>query len=274
MKRLFVDAKLNTLLNDNNVVNKCFKRYKSLIPKITVFSKVKVKNALTISMFKNVLKQKFGAKPGTRISMTPCVIWINTEYDVASNVHVTMTHSSLLNASKIIKETLQLRNNSPLFSICSHTGGLGFMFSCFLGIYAGAATCLFGLTDVLTDPKEFLIGLQNLNVKDLYLKIETFYSLLDRASNLINGSKNRKENSNSSKNNTSSSVRGDVFKSVRNIMIPFPQQTKSLYNREYFKTIFDYLSSFYTNKLSLPTSFQSDYLVKVILRYPSNRPIP
>lgn len=177
-------------------------------------------------MFKNVLKQKFGAKPGTRISMTPCVIWINTEYDVASNVHVTMTHSSLLNASKIIKETLQLRNNSPLFSICSHTGGLGFMFSCFLGIYAGAATCLFGLTDVLTDPKEFLIGLQNLNVKDLYLKIETFYSLLDRASNLINGSKNRKENSNSSKNNTSSSVRGDVFKSVRNIMIPFPNRPR------------------------------------------------
>ncbi|CAI2023046.1 hypothetical protein SEUBUCD650_0H01430 [Saccharomyces eubayanus] len=226
VKRLFVDAKLHTLLNDNNTVNKCFKRYKSLMPKITVFSKVKVKNALTISMFKNVLKQKFGAKPGTRINMTPCVIWINTEYDVASNVHVTMTHSSLLNASKIIKETLQLRNNSPLFSICSHTSGLGFMFSCFLGIYAGAATCLFSLTDVLIDPKEFLIGLQNLNVKDLYLKIETFYSLLDRASNLIEGSKNRKETLNSNKNNTSSSVRGDVFKGVRNIMIPFPDRPR------------------------------------------------
>ncbi|CAI4051492.1 Cmr2p SKDI_15G2430 [Saccharomyces kudriavzevii IFO 1802] len=221
VKRLFVDGKLHSLLDNNNIVSKCYKRYKSLIPKITVFSKVKAKNALTISMFKNVLKQKFGAKPGTRLNMTPCVIWINTEYDVTSNIHVTMTHSSLLNASKIVKETLQLRNNSPLFSICSHTCGLGFMFSCLLGIYTGASTCLFSLTDVLTDPKEFLIGLQNLNVKDLYLRLENFYSLLDRASNLIEGSKHKKENISSGKNNTSSSVREDIFKGVRNIMIPF-----------------------------------------------------
>ncbi|AJT77887.1 DMAP1-binding Domain [Saccharomyces cerevisiae] len=243
VKRVFVDAKLHSLLNDNNVVNKCFKKYKSLIPKITVFSKVKTKNALTVSMFKNVLKQKFGAKPGTRIGMTPCVVWVNTEYDVTSNIHVTMTHSSLLNASKIVKETLQLRNNSPLFSICSHTSGLGFMFSCLLGIYTGASTCLFSLTDVLTDPKEFLIGLQNLNVKDLYLKLETLYALLDRASSLIEGFKNKKENINSAKNNTSGSLREDVFKGVRNIMIPFP-------NRPRIYTIENILKRYSTISLS------------------------
>ncbi|GMC23403.1 unnamed protein product [Saccharomyces cerevisiae] len=194
-------------------------------------------------MFKNVLKQKFGAKPGTRIGMTPCVVWVNTEYDVTSNIHVTMTHSSLLNASKIVKETLQLRNNSPLFSICSHTSGLGFMFSCLLGIYTGASTCLFSLTDVLTDPKEFLIGLQNLNVKDLYLKLETLYALLDRASSLIEGFKNKKENINSAKNNTSGSLREDVFKGVRNIMIPFP-------NRPRIYTIENILKRYSTISLS------------------------
>lgn len=227
VKRIFTDAKTSNLLDSNVAIMKALKKRKSVLPKITVFSKVKKKASLTIGMFSSMLKAKYGVKPGMNPNAIPCVVWIDREYDTNSNIHVTMTQSAFMNSCKILKETLQLSTDSPIFSLCSYTAGLGFIMSCILGIYVGSTTSLFSLSEVTSDPKDFLIGLQNLNVKDLYLKMDAFSMLIEKANNLVGLSK-RKSTSSATKKGSSTLLRPDLFRNVQNLMIPFPGRPHNL----------------------------------------------
>lgn len=218
IKRIFTDAKTYNFFDGNVPVSKVLKKNKHVLPKITVFTKVKRKTGLSISIFKKYLKANYSSKPGTNSNAVPCIVWINREYDIKSNIHVTMTHSAFMNSCKMLKETLQLSPDRPLFSLCSYTTGIGFMMSCLLGIYVGCTTSLFSLSEVTLDPKEFLIGLQNLNVKDLFLRAETLCMLVEKANNLI--SLSRKNTTVSKKGNTTL-LRPDLFRNVQNFMIPF-----------------------------------------------------
>lgn len=224
VKRIFTDAKANNLLENSPAITKELKKYKQFFPKTTCFSKVKKKSGLTIKMFSNLLKEKYGTKPGTDPSKIPCVLWIDEENDINSNIHVNMTHFALLNSCKILKETLQLSENSPIYSIFGHTSGMGFIMSCLLGIYSGCTTKLFSLSDVLCDPRSFLLPLQSSNVKDLYLNLQTLKLLVEKA-NLIVGNKITTK---AAKKNPSSILRRDVFKNVQNIMIPFSGRPQTL----------------------------------------------
>ncbi|QLL32832.1 hypothetical protein HG536_0D03540 [Torulaspora globosa] len=224
VKRIFTDAKANNLLENSSAIAKELKKYKHFFPKTSCFSKVKKKSGLTIKMFSNLLKEKYATKPGTDPSKIPCVLWIDEENDTDSNIHVNMTHSTLLNSCKILKETLQLSDNSPIYSISGHTHGMGFIISCMLGIYSGCATRLFSLSDVLCDPRSFLLPLQNSNVKDLYLNLQTLKLLVEKA-NLIVGNKIPTK---VAKKNPSSILRRDVFKNVQNIMVPFSGRPQTL----------------------------------------------
>lgn len=227
VKRIFTDAKTSNLLENNVAVTKALKKHKSLLPKITVFSKVKKKAGLTISMFSSMLRATYGVKPGTNPNAIPCVVWIDREYDTNSNIHITMTQSAFMNSCKILKETLQLSTDSPIFSLSSYTTGLGFIMSCLLGIYLGSTTSLFSLAEVAADPKDFLIGLQNLNVKDLYLKMDTFAMLIEKANDLVALSK-RRSTSSVTKKGSSTLLRSDLFRNVQNLMIPFPGRPHNL----------------------------------------------
>ncbi|CCF60253.1 hypothetical protein KAFR_0J01890 [Kazachstania africana CBS 2517] len=220
VKRVFMDSKVNNFLSNNTVANKLFKNYRYLFPKITVFSKLKKKQGINIKLFRNVLKDKFGHQRDNKLNTAPVVIWISNGYDVSNNIHVAMTHFTLMNSSKIIKETLQLGPNSPIFSLYSHTRGLGFIMSCLLGIYVGTSTDLFSYSTVMSDPKNILLGIQNLNIKNLYMNIETFGSLLDKASNLMK-SKAEIVKHKGSQRSSASNLRFDFFKDVENLMIPF-----------------------------------------------------
>lgn len=224
VKRVFIDAKCNNLLTNNTNVSRIFKRFKQLMPKITNISKLKRKTGISIKMFKKILKQKYSYKSGTKIYSQPLVIWINRNNDSLKNVHVTMTHATLMNTCKIIKETLQLNGTSPIFSLCSHTFGLGFMFSCFIGIYAGTVSNLFDIDNVIIDPKDFCMAVQNLNVKDLYFNLETFHIVMDRAYRMIETESRLIPQTSKAKKNSeklSSTLRSDMFKNVKNIMISF-----------------------------------------------------
>lgn len=224
VKRIFTDAKTNALLDNSAIIGKELKKYKHFFPKTSSFSKVKKKSGLTIKMFSNILKEKYSTKPGTDPTNIPCVLWIDEENDTSGDIHVNMTHSTFLNSCKILKETLKLSINSPLYSISGHTTGIGFIMSCFLGIYSGCTTRLFSLSEVGSDPRSFLLPLQSSNVKDLYLKLETFQLLIEKA-NMIVGSKIAVKHS---KKNSSSILRHDLFKNVQNIMIPFSGRPQTL----------------------------------------------
>lgn len=221
VKRLFVDYKVYNLLEDNSNIGKVLKKYKNQMPKITVFSKVKKKSGISPSSFKAVLKEKFGPKTGTTPGLQPCVVWIYREYDTTRDINVVMTHPTLLNTCKVFKETLQLSSNNRIFSLCSHTTGLGFLQSCILGVYTGATTSLFSPAEVTMDPKDFLIGLQNFNVKDVLLTPEFFYLMMDKAQKLLSANSSKSAGENSRKDSKSAALSPNFLRNVQNIMIPF-----------------------------------------------------
>lgn len=229
VKRIFIDIKMHNLLNNNNIAAKVFKRYKHLVPKITIISKIKRKEGLPIRSFKKILQEKFHYKPGKKTLTSPRIVWIDHEYSLNKDIHVTMTHSTLMNTCKVMKETLQLSPSSSIFSLCSHTKGLGFILSCLIGIYIGSTTSLFNYDSVITYPKYFLMEIQNQNPKDLFLTMDTFAVLLDRAARLIDpkSSSNTDLSITQPKNGKkrsaiqTSNLRFDMFRNVKNIMIPF-----------------------------------------------------
>lgn len=223
VKRIFVDGKLNNLLGNHNVISKIFKRYKHIFPKITSFTKLKKKNGVHIGIFKHTLKQKHSYKVGVNVNTAPAVIWVDSDRDVVKDIHVTMNHESFLNVCKVLKETLQLKTNTPIFSLDLHTSGLGFLLSCFAGIYVGTATNLFSMGNVINDPKDFLIAVQNMNVTDLYFRLDTFHKILYKASSVFGGESNlpNEKSSGKSKHSMKSNLSPNLFRNVKNIMISF-----------------------------------------------------
>ncbi|GAV54352.1 hypothetical protein ZYGR_0AL00840 [Zygosaccharomyces rouxii] len=224
VKRVFMDLTTHSMFEDNPILTKILKKYKHNIPKITVFSKVKKKNNLTIGMFSSQLRAKFGPKPGLNHNSHPCVIWIDDEFDIKKDIHVVMNHAALMNSLKILKETLSLSRENPIFSLCSYTFGMGFMMSCMVGIYVGCTTSLFNSDEVYLNPGGFLIGLQNMNVKDLYLDFETFCILIEKANELVEGNKGKLstlEKSSKKHVPTPTLLKPDFMRNVQNLMIPF-----------------------------------------------------
>lgn len=238
VKRIFMDLTAHDIFENNPILAKLLKKYKHEIPKITVFSKVKKKNSLTIDMFSSQLRAKFGPKPGLNHNGQPCIIWIDDEFDVKKDIHVVMTHAALMNSLKILKETLSLSRDFRIFSLCSYTVGMGFMMSCMTGIYVGCTTSLFTLNEFYSNPTSFLIGLQNMHVKDLYLNFETFCILTEKANDLVKANKGRLsslEKSSKKHTPTSTLLQPDFLRNIQNIMIPFSGRPNSKRLEELFR---------------------------------------
>ncbi|SCV05494.1 LANO_0H08724g1_1 [Lachancea nothofagi CBS 11611] len=216
VRRIFVDSKMQAILDDGTDISRALKRYKHLIPKITTFSKIKKKADVSFSSLKALLKEKHGTNS---VTSQGCVVWIDRERDNQKEINVVMTHKILLNMCKIIKETLQLTSDSPLISTYMHTAGLGFIQSCLLGIYVGTTTSFFNFDDILSDATSFLIALQNLNVKDLILSPEMLYAVLDQANSIVQKGKSMPSGRKDSKS-AKPVVRPDFLRKVMNIMIP------------------------------------------------------
>lgn len=90
VKRIFVDTKANNNFEQNTNIGHVLKSYKNQLPKVTLISKIKIKQQITLSQFRSVLKSKFASftvKPDE-----PCLIWINKDYDYNKDLHVVMTH--------------------------------------------------------------------------------------------------------------------------------------------------------------------------------------
>lgn len=220
VKRLFIDGRLHSMLSNNSNVSKLYKHYKYIFPKVTIFSKLKKKHGVHTGIFKSILKQRHSYKAGVNINTVPTVIWVDSDKDITKNLHILMNHESLLNICKVLKETLQLKLTTPILSLDSYTSGLGFILSCFIGIYVGTSTTLFSLNNVMNDPKDFLMTIQNSGFSDLYLKIDSFHKILYKTSIFLKNEVNSNKSKHSIKS-SSPNLSSDIFRNVKNIMISF-----------------------------------------------------
>lgn len=221
VKRIFIDGKVSSQFENHQVVAKSLKKYKAVIPKTTIYTKIKRKSGISSSMFKTILENKYKLKAGKNRKTWRCLVWIDEELDAMTKICVSMTHFTLLNACKVLKETWQPSSNTTFLSLYSHFKGLGFMLSNMLGVYTGSSTYLFKRSEVLADPTEFLLGIQNFNITNILLDVETFEQLMNATSKTILGKYKNEVTSGRKGSRKLSSLRSDVFRNIKNFMIPF-----------------------------------------------------
>ncbi|SCV14293.1 uncharacterized protein CGFF_01850 [Nakaseomyces glabratus] len=227
VKRIFMDAKNYVLVDSHNIVSKIFKTYKQNFPKITVFSKVKRKNTLTLSIFKKTLREKYSLK-GKKHNNSPCFVWTNLMSSTEQDIHPTMTHSTFLKTCKILKETLNMSNDRVIFSLCPDSSISSFTINNLLGVFIGCPTNLFNISDFKNDPVDFLIGIQNLNVKEIYLPLSVLSTVLEKANQLLeNNKKAGYQNTTKKNSNSTSLLRSDFLRNVQNLIIPFSGRPNS-----------------------------------------------
>ena len=216
VKRLFIDEKLHAINNNNNTISKLYKHHRNIFPKITVFFffKLKIRNGVHIGIFKNTLKQKHSYKAGVNINTVPTIIWVDSDKDVMKNLHILMNPKSLLNICKVLKETLQLKITTSILSLDSYTCGLDFVFSCLIGIYVGTLTSWFSLNNIMNNPKDFLMAIQNTDSSDLYFKLDTFHKNLYKISEYLMNEVNYNKSKHPLKN-TSPSLSPDIFRNAK-----------------------------------------------------------
>ncbi|SCU97294.1 LAMI_0F09538g1_1 [Lachancea mirantina] len=225
IKRIFVDFEMNAILEESTNISRNLKKFKHMLPKITVYSKIKKKSGQSPKDYKETLREKFGIKTSSLPKTEPCVIWIDRESDNYRDINVALRHKDLLNMCKIYKETLQLTSDNPIVSLCSHTIGMGFLQFCLMGIYIGATTFVFKQSEVTRDPKDFMIALQNLSVKDVILDPDMLYLVMDKGNSIISA-RSQSANEKSGSKLTKTTLRPDFLRNVQNIMVPFKGRPK------------------------------------------------
>ncbi|KAK9474852.1 uncharacterized protein V1510DRAFT_438716 [Dipodascopsis tothii] len=97
----------------------------------------------------------------------PALVWVHWTADNRP-VAVSVGHDTLLAMCKTQKETCQLSSTQPIVGCIRSTSGVGFLQTCVLGIYVGAATYLISPADFAVNPSLFFLALARYKVKDGY----------------------------------------------------------------------------------------------------------
>ncbi|OBA26939.1 hypothetical protein HANVADRAFT_39493 [Hanseniaspora valbyensis NRRL Y-1626] len=174
VKRIFVDYKNHTLLEDTNTLTgKHMKKSKLKLKlcKITLFSKNKIKTTYSLDFFKRDIAKKTGKHNKSKI------VFLN-EKDSLWNMTTTYTLNQLFKLCSVYKDTFNLNYSSRNISVINHTQHIGFMKSCMLGIFLGASTTLYSLNDIKNDCKDFFQDLMHLNLNEIYLNRDLFAFIL------------------------------------------------------------------------------------------------
>lgn len=174
VKRIFVDYKNHTLLEDTNTLTgKHMKKSKLKLKlcKITLFSKNKIKTTYSLDFFKRDIAKKTGKHNKSKI------VFLN-ERDSLWNMTTTYTLNQLFKLCSVYKDTFNLNYSSRNISVINHTQHIGFIKSCMLGIFLGASTTLYSLNDIKNDCKDFFQDLMHLNLNEIYLNRDLFAFIL------------------------------------------------------------------------------------------------
>ncbi|KAK9451733.1 uncharacterized protein V1518DRAFT_443977 [Limtongia smithiae] len=97
----------------------------------------------------------------------PAIVWLYWTAD-HRRVAVQLGHDTILDMCKIQKETCQMTHAKPVIGCVRSTVGLGFLHTCFMGIYVGASTYLISPVDFAANPHLLFLTLSRYKVKDTY----------------------------------------------------------------------------------------------------------
>ncbi|KAK9456772.1 hypothetical protein V1511DRAFT_515423 [Dipodascopsis uninucleata] len=132
---------------------------------------------VTVPPFYNTMKPGKGSS-GCRelkLSMKPdwvktdrvALVWIYWTSD-HRRIAVSLSHETILEMCKVQKETCQMTSSKPVIGCVRSSCGLGFLHTCFMGVYTGASTYLISPVDYASNPNLLFLSLSRYKIKDTY----------------------------------------------------------------------------------------------------------
>ncbi|KAF9165146.1 hypothetical protein DFQ26_000536 [Actinomortierella ambigua] len=96
------------------------------------------------------------------------VVFVHYSTDTRRSM-VKVSHSTLMAQCRAHKVQCRMKNGRPLLSCWKSLSGLGFLYSCSLGVYMGAPTIAMQHSDFMTSPHVYFDAVERHGVKDLAL---------------------------------------------------------------------------------------------------------
>lgn len=115
----------------------------------------------------NASSKEFNMKPAWFADDYPALVWVYWTSDFRHTC-VQLSHKAIMGMCKIQKETCQLSSTRPIVGCVRSISGLGFLHTCFMGVYLGASTLLVSPLDFANNPTIFFLTLSRYKVKDTY----------------------------------------------------------------------------------------------------------
>lgn len=134
----------------------------------------------------NTCKPKINNKGCKEMNFSPKKEWLSADrtaivwlYWTADHrrIAVRLSHPTIMGMAKVQKETCQMSSTKPVVGCVRSVSGLGFIHTCFMGVYLGASTYIVSPIDYAHNPSLFFLTLSRYKVKDTY----TTPQMLDHA---------------------------------------------------------------------------------------------
>lgn len=113
----------------------------------------------------------------------PALIWTYWTPDQRRQ-SVQLSHSTIMGICKVQKETCQMISGKSILGCVRGSNGLGFVYTCLLGIFLGASTYLVSPVDFAQNPISLFLALNRYKIKDTY----STGQMLEHAMNSIKAS--------------------------------------------------------------------------------------
>lgn len=133
---------------------------KLLLPPIYNTSKPKIIN-------KGCKECNFSPKKEWLDSEHTAIVWLYWTAD-HRRIAVRLSHPTIMGMAKVQKETCQMSSTKPIVGCVRSISGLGFIHTCFMGVYLGASTHIVSPIDYTNSPITFFLTLSRYKVKDAY----------------------------------------------------------------------------------------------------------
>lgn len=125
---------------------------------------------------KGCKEMNFALKKEWLASDNTAVVWLYWTSD-HRRIAVRLSHTTVMGMCKVQKETCQMSSTKPVVGCVRSVSGLGFLHTCFMGVYLGASTYIVSPIDYAHNPSLFFLTLSRYKVKDTY----TTPQMLDHA---------------------------------------------------------------------------------------------
>ncbi|KAG9062677.1 hypothetical protein KI688_004981 [Linnemannia hyalina] len=131
-------------------------------------------------MSKNLGKESgYIAPPPAALAKTaPAMVFVHYSTDMRRTL-VKVSHSALMAQCRAQKVQCRLKTGRPILSCWRTFSGIGLLYSCGLGVYAGAPTVMLQYTDFSISPQIYFEALERHGVRDALLN----YAMLEQATN-------------------------------------------------------------------------------------------